>query len=165
VHPAFVSGFVAGEGTFSATRSKFAFAVSLGAADSGMCEALREFFGVGHVYTSPRRKAHYDDEVTFVVQRMADLIQVIVPFMDAYLPPSYKRTQYEAWRTGLVEYWTTSARKRGPDPCTVDGCDKPQRAKGYCRHHYYVFVEYARRRRYGPNASRTVPRAPPTLSQ
>jgi hypothetical protein len=22
-------------------------------------------------------------------------------------------------------------------PCTVPGCNKPRRAKGLCRHHYY----------------------------
>ena len=52
-----------------------------------------------------------------------------------HLPPSYKRTQYEAWRAELLRYWEVDARRRRP--CAVDGCDEPLRAKGLCRHHYY----------------------------
>ena len=39
---------------------------------------------------------------TFIVRRMRDLVEVIVPFMDEHLPPSYKRDQYEVWRTALL---------------------------------------------------------------
>jgi hypothetical protein len=56
--------------------------------------------------------------------------------MDAHLPVSYKRRQYEAWRVDLLEYWTH--RFRRIKPCTIDGCDTPQRAKGLCRAHYYA---------------------------
>jgi hypothetical protein len=136
----FIGGFVAAEGTFTggafSNQVVFRFAVGLGATDAGMCEFMLEFFGVGHIWTSPRRKAHYDDEVTYAVQSQSDLIEVIVPFMDEHLPDSYKRLQYLDWRERLVDYWEHRARRRRP--CSVEGCDAPRRAHGYCRHHLWV---------------------------
>lgn len=133
-----IAGFVAAEGTFTGTIGgrRFTFAVGLGAADAGMCETLHTFFGVGNVTVSPRRKEHYDDEVTFAVRSIRDLAEVIVPFMDEHLPASYKRTQYEAWRSRLFDYWEHRAKR--VRPCSVDGCDTPRRAHGLCRHHLYV---------------------------
>jgi hypothetical protein len=58
-----------------------------------------------------------------------------VPFMDAHLPPSYKREQYLAWRGRLLDYWEHRAKR--VRPCTVEGCEKPRRAHGLCRHHLY----------------------------
>jgi len=105
-----------------------------------MCEALIDFFAVGIVVESPRRQAHYDDEVTFTVQSTHDLIGVIIPFMDEHLPESYKREQYLAWRERLFAFWDHKARRVRVQvaPCSVEGCDRLQRALGLCRHHYYV---------------------------
>lgn len=130
-----LAAFVAAEGTFLASDRRFAFAVGLGATDTPTCELLAGWFGVGTIQHSARRKPHYDDEVTFIVQRMRDLVEVVVPFMDEHLPPSYKRQQYEVWRAHLLDYWQSGTRRRRP--CTIDGCDEPQRAKGVCRRHYY----------------------------
>lgn len=87
----FLAGFHAGEGCFSGSAgNRFCLEVGLGSLDRGMCEGLQNFLEVGHVYDSPRRKDHYDDEVNYVVQSLQELIDVFVPFMDARLPPSYK---------------------------------------------------------------------------
>ena len=126
---------MAAEGTFL-SGSRYAFAVGLGAADASSCEFLADVFGAGRVSLSPRRQPHYDDEVTFRVDRLSDLIDVVIPFMDEHLPPSYKREQYEAWRAELLDYWAHAAKRRRP--CTVDGCEQLRRAKGLCRHHYFV---------------------------
>ncbi len=138
MHPAAIAGFVVAEGCFTGSKIPvtFDFSLGLGATDAGVCEALRDFFGVGHVHWYRRRKPHYDDEVQYVVGSLRELIDVIVPFMDEHLPPSYKRTQYEAWRTRLLDYWEHGAKR--VRPCTVDGCDRPRRAKGLCRGHYYA---------------------------
>jgi hypothetical protein len=132
---AFVAGFVCGEGCFTRGDDRFRFSVGLGASDTAMCRFLRDFFGVGRVYEYPRREVHYDDEVTFTVRSLRELIEVIVPFMDEHLAPSYKRVQYEPWRDALVDYWETRAKRRRF--CTEDGCDEPNRARGLCRRHYY----------------------------
>jgi hypothetical protein len=134
-----IAGFVAAEGTFTGTdrpRPRFTFAVGLGASDVGMCELLREFFGVGSIVRSPRRRDHYDDEAAFAMQSMRALVDVVVPLMDAHLPPSYKREQYEAWRARLLEHWELRAKR--VRPCTVEGCELPHRAHGLCRGHLWV---------------------------
>ncbi len=88
------------------------------------------------IFDSPRRKPHYDDESTFVIQSPRQLIDVVVPFMDEHLPPSYKRRQYLQWRARLLDYWEHKAKR--VRACTVEGCDKPRRAYGLCRHHLYA---------------------------
>lgn len=131
------AGFTAAEGTFTsaALRRKFAFAVALGARDEESCLRLQRYFEVGSISRSHRRKVHHDDVVIYAVRGLADLINVIVPFMDEHLPPSYKREQYLAWREQLVEYWKNHAKR--VRPCTVEGCDKDRRAHGLCRHHLF----------------------------
>jgi hypothetical protein len=101
-----------------------------------MCNVLQDFLGVGHVYDSPRRREHYDDEVCYAVKALKELMLVVVPFMDAHLPASYKREHYLAWRERLLDYWEHRAKR--VRPCTVDGCDKPRRAHGLCRQHLYL---------------------------
>lgn len=135
----FIAGFVVAEGTFIKCGSPptFTFAVCLGGADAETCRRIHSLLRVGAVRSYPRRKAHYDDEVAYSVRALRELLEVIVPFMDEHLPPSYKRQQYEIWRAALLDYWHNGARQRGRRPCMVEGCERPQRAKGVCRHHYY----------------------------
>lgn len=133
----FLGGFVAAEGTFTGDGDRrFRFAVGLGAVDTDTCLAFREYLDVGSVTYSPRRKPHYDDEVQFVVQSTRELVEVVVPFMDAHLPPSYKRDQYEVWRARLLEHWTHNARRR--KTCSEGECSVPAKAYGLCRHHLWV---------------------------
>jgi hypothetical protein len=135
---AFVGGFVAAEGSFtiSGRPPSFTFAVGLGALDKGMCQGLQSFLGVGHLTAFARRRVHYDDEVCFAVRSLRDLVEVVVPFMDEHLPPSYKRIQNETWRARLLDYWEHDAKR--VRPCSVEGCKRPRRAKGLCRSHYYA---------------------------
>jgi hypothetical protein len=132
----FVGGFTAAEGSFIVSGRRFFFAVGLGASDASTCELVVQFFGCGVVYRSPPRTAGNDGEVNYRMLRLGDLIEVIVPFMDEHLPPSYKRQQYLEWRARLIDYWDTGDKRRRL--CSVDGCDEPRRAKGVCRHHYYA---------------------------
>ncbi|HUS61508.1 MAG TPA: hypothetical protein VMY34_04875 [Acidimicrobiales bacterium] len=100
------------------------------------CQALYEFFGVGHVRVYVRRQPHYDDEVSYVVTKTRDLLDVIVPFMDEHLIPCYKRTQYDIWRAALMDHWELRARR--PRPCSFEGCDRSRTTRGLCRHHAYT---------------------------
>lgn len=135
---AYLAGFIAAEGHFAhnLATGTFRFAVALGATDRGTCDLLADFFGVGRVYEFPRRRAHYDDEVVYAVRRLRDLVEVVVPFCDVHLPPSHKRDQYGAWRADLLDHWERKARR--VRPYEVDGCAAARRAKGLCRHHYYL---------------------------
>ena len=136
----YLGGLIAAEGTFTswrtATKARWTFAVGLAASDRVTVETLAEFFGVGSIHLSPRRKPHYDDEVTFAVQSMREHLAVTIPFMDDHLPESHKRRQYLAWKSELLEYWEHSAKRRRP--CSVDGCETPRRAHGLCRHHLWT---------------------------
>lgn len=135
-HLDFLGGFVAAEGTLVHTGRRFAFRVSLGAQDAATCEMFLACLRVGSISTAPRRTAHYDDEVSYAVQSLRELVEVVVPFLDEHLPASYKRQQYLAWRAELLDHWQHRARRRRP--CTMHGCDRPRRAKGLCRRHYYA---------------------------
>jgi hypothetical protein len=133
----FIAGFTAAEGTFvvSGEPPSFTFAIALGGADRESCSLLRCALDVGQIAAYKRRRPHFDDEVRFQVRRLKDLVEVVVPFMDEHLPSSHKREQYLVWRAQLLDYWVHRARRRRP--CTVEGCDRPQRAKGVCLQHYY----------------------------
>ena len=100
-----------------------------------MCHLLEGFLGAGHVYESRRWKSHYEDECCFTVTSLRELIEVVVPFMDEHLPPSYKRDQYLAWRERLLGYWEHRAKR--VRACTVEGCEAQRRAHGLCRHHLF----------------------------
>ena len=102
-----------------------------------MCQLVRDFLAVGSIVHSPRRKPHYDDEVQFTVQATRDLVDVVVPFMDAHLPESYKRAQYLEWRAALLDYWEHRFRRR--KRCMVEDCDALAKAYGYCRKHLWQF--------------------------
>ncbi len=133
----FLGGFVSGEGYFGihGNPPKFRFAIGLGAQDYDICIVFQETLGVGRVYWYERRKIHYDDEVSFVVQSLKELIYTIVPFMDDHLPASYKRVQYEAWRKELLNYWETRARK--VQTCSIEGCKDFRKSHGVCRKHLW----------------------------
>ncbi len=100
-----------------------------------MCELFLAFLGVGFISRSGRRQAHYDDEVTFRVRKLEHLVDVVIPFMNEHLPPSYKREQFRRWRDDLLSYWQTAARRQRN--CTVGGCEELCRAHGLCRRHLY----------------------------
>lgn len=95
-------------------RPSFTFAVMLGARDRDMAELPHQFLGVGRLRTYPRRQEHHDDAVVFAVRAFADLVDVVVPFMDEHLPPSHKRTQYLAWRDELLAYDRGRRGRRRP---------------------------------------------------
>lgn len=83
-----------------------------------------------------RRKPHYDDECSFAIQGLQDHLRVTIPFMDEHLPASYKREQYLAWREQLLDHWELPAMR--VRPCSIDGCERPRRARGPCRRHLYA---------------------------
>jgi hypothetical protein len=134
----FIGGFVAAEGTFVrvGTPPRFRFAVALGAKDAATCSVLHKTFGAGTLSLWPRRKVHYQDEITFAIQSLRDHLAVTIPFMDQHLPESHKRQQYLVWRAELLDHWEHRAKR--VRACTVEGCEEPRRARGVCRRHLYA---------------------------
>jgi hypothetical protein len=105
----FLGGFVAAEGCFTRTQRRFRFAICVAAADADTAGLFRTVLGVGRLHRFARRRAHYDDEAIFAVQRTRDLVEVVVPFMNAHLPrQSHKWLQYLSWREALLDHWLTT---------------------------------------------------------
>lgn len=132
---AYLGGFAAAEGHFARAGNHFAFRVAVAVVDREMCILYRDALGAGRVYGVARRVERHQDVAVYAVQALPDLVSVVVPFMDEFLPPSHKRQQYEVWRAQLLTYWNTAARR--VRDCTADDCTEPRRAKGLCRHHYF----------------------------
>lgn len=89
-----ISGFIDGEGCFcvninrcSATRLGWQvrpeFVVTQGARSVGALEILQEFFGCGAVYRNTRHDNHREDVYRWCVRRRGDLLDRIVPFVEA----------------------------------------------------------------------------------
>jgi len=113
----FLGGFIAAEGCFSTSgERRFVFQVGLGSVDEAMCLGMQSFLGAGRIYRSARRRPHYDDEVHYSVQSTEELVELVVPFMDAHLPESHKRDQYLEWRARLLDHWEHRARRAASAP-------------------------------------------------
>ena len=95
---AYLGGFVAAEGCFHArpetggSRSPSRSVPATGRWSS--CSTSSSGAAASRRYG--RRQPHYDDEVTFVVRRLRDLVEVVVPFMDEHLPPRTSATSTSA---------------------------------------------------------------------
>ncbi|WP_334142719.1 LAGLIDADG family homing endonuclease [Rhabdothermincola sp.] len=145
-----LGGFVAGEGSFIITRQlpafangdprlRFVFAVATAQCDRPMLEALQTFLGAGSVRDSPRRRPGWQPVSTFAINSRLKVRAVVIPFADRFLPASAKRRQYDQWKQAFDAYEQAHPSRWGLGPArrSVTGCDKPVRARGLCRSHYY----------------------------
>src|SRR4051812_17361092 len=110
----FFGGLIAGEGSYLETtngdrfvsgevRKRFIFSLTLASWDQELVEALRAFLGVGGVYARAAVKAHWQPTTTIRVQSHTAHRKIVIPFSEAFLPPSAKRGQFERWRNALDE--------------------------------------------------------------
>jgi hypothetical protein len=107
-----VVGFVDGEGCFSigfvrqpdrAGRVGYRtgyqvahrFVVTQGAGSAAALEELHEFFGVGRVYRNQRHDNHREDLLQYRVGRLADLLEVVIPFFEEHPLRTAKRVDFE----------------------------------------------------------------------
>jgi hypothetical protein len=150
-----LGGFVAGEGTFvkstvratyrdGTPRRRFVFQVTVASRDRPMLEALRDALGFGSISDKPPQRAHWQPTSVYTVNSRRAHFLATIPFMERYLLPSAKRSQYERWRDALIEHERArpSNWRKGPSPCSEPGCDKPVRGRGLCRSHYYRATGY-----------------------
>ncbi|QLG30050.1 hypothetical protein HUG10_20885 (plasmid) [Halorarum halophilum] len=106
----FISGFVAGEGSFNVSlnddaRPSFRFCIGLDADDVLILEEIHEFLGVGSVCLSTQGDGR-NDLAQYTVQSVADHVLVTVPFFDEYgLQSTLKQRQYDDWRARLFDHY------------------------------------------------------------
>lgn len=98
----FISGFTAGEGSFTRSGEIPTFQISLAIDDKKILEDIKNYLGVGNVTTSDARKESWKDEAHYTVRDRGELWKVIVPFFDSVgLRETHKEKQYRDWRETL----------------------------------------------------------------
>ena len=114
ITPDWVVGFVDGEGCFSiglvrqdgggqrkGYRTGFQlaprFAVVQGERSQSALMALRDFFGVGSLYTNRRHDNHREDLIRYDVSRLDDLRDVIIPFFQQHPLQTAKQHDFECF--------------------------------------------------------------------
>ena len=151
-----LGGLVAGEGSYFSSRRpvafvkdgsprrRFVFQLAMANRDRPLLEQLHRVLGCGQITDSHPAKAGWLPITTVSVSRERDLIDRVIPFMDRFLLPCAKRTQFEHWREELLAYLRDrpSQYGRGPSMCSVPGCGRPVRGRGVCRIHYYRLTGY-----------------------
>jgi hypothetical protein len=151
-----LGGFVAGEGWFGtkrratafvangAPRLTFVFAIAVAQRDRPLLEALVAFLGHGRILDRARRRPHHEPISELSISSSLVHRRATIPFAEHFLLPSAKRRQFEHWRAQLEAYEAErpSQWRRGPSPCSIDGCEKPVRGRGLCRSHYYRATGY-----------------------
>lgn len=97
LHPDFVSGFIDAEGSFTTTvyyKNRWCInsvlKISLHKKDIELLKSIQTFFGVGRVTV--------DVSANYRVERIGDLVNVIVPHLDNYPLISKKKADYELFK-------------------------------------------------------------------
>ncbi len=97
LHPDFVSGFIDAEGSFTSTvyyKKRWCvncvFKISLHLKDKELLDSIQAFFGVGRVTGSV--------SADYRVERISDLVEVIIPHLDKYPLISKKKADYELFK-------------------------------------------------------------------
>ena len=97
LHPDFVSGFIDAEGSFSTAvyyKNRWCvnsvFKISLHLKDKELLNSIQAFFGVGRVTGSV--------SADYRVERISDLVEVIIPHLDKYPLISKKKADYELFK-------------------------------------------------------------------
>jgi hypothetical protein len=147
-----LGGLVAAEGSFSVVRIgknfadgspryRFVFAVKMIQADRPLLEALHSFLGTGNLLDERARK-HWQPMSSFSITSLKRHHRATIQFAEAFLPPSQKRRQFDAWRMSMAEYERIHDIRQGRSQCRVDGCIDFVRGQGLCRRHYYRATGY-----------------------
>jgi hypothetical protein len=89
----YAMGLIVGEGTFTADRRHPTLSLKAPERDPAPVELLQQVLG-GRIFGP----YHHADRHYFVYHLRGRDLEDALPLFDRYLPRSYRRTQYEAWR-------------------------------------------------------------------
>jgi hypothetical protein len=107
-----VVGFVDGEGCFSISvvrnhgcllgwQVQHEFSVTQAAPSRPALELLQQVFGCGQIIENRRHDNHRHPLLRFSVKRRRELVEVVVPFFEAYPLVTAKRADFEAFASVL----------------------------------------------------------------
>ena len=107
-----VVGFVDGEGCFSISvvrnsgcllgwQVQHEFSVTQAAPSRPALELLQQVFGCGQIIENRRHDNHRHTLLRFSVKRRRELVEVVVPFFEAYPLVTAKRADFEAFASVL----------------------------------------------------------------
>lgn len=109
-----IVGFVDGEGCFSVSTFKnktcksgyqtlFEFVITQSETSRTAMEAIKNFFGCGHIYINRRYDNHHHNLLRYCVRKQSDLKEKIIPFFKKYPLQSAKRKQFEQFCEKLTD--------------------------------------------------------------
>ncbi len=114
LNPWWIVGFVDGEGCFSVStfrnrtcssgkQTLFEFVITQGESSRIVMNAIKEYFGCGHIYINRRHDNHREHLLRYCVRKQADLRKIILPFFRKYSLQSAKRAQFERFCFQLMD--------------------------------------------------------------
>jgi hypothetical protein len=95
------SRWCATPGASSAGKVQHEFSVTQAAPSRPALELLQQVFGCGHIIENRRHDNHHHDLLRFSVKRRRELVEVVVPFFEAYPLVTAKRADFEAFASVL----------------------------------------------------------------
>lgn len=119
VFGAWLSGFVAGEGSFNLSMinnsCKASFTIALRADDIDALYLIQSYWQCGGVYNIHRKKEesrNRKQEVNFTVHRSVHLQEILVSHFDKFPLFAKKRLDFEVWKLGVELIYAVNNRKR-----------------------------------------------------
>jgi hypothetical protein len=101
----FLSGLVAGEGSFVITKNKgyktlkFRLAVEMSIRDKEILYKLKNKIGAGNFCFPTKRKEKWSQHITFSINSYKDIYQRVIPFFETYLlRNTHKEKQFNIWK-------------------------------------------------------------------
>ena len=100
----FISGFVAGEGCFYLSKTKFKnfhaeIQIKLHDSDYRILEKIRDYLKCGNVYYGKQEHRKY---VVYRVGKIKDLFNIIIPFFERNpMSPAKKQGSFDRWKIGV----------------------------------------------------------------
>jgi len=123
--PWWIVGFTDGEGCFSVSRFRnsttssgyqtlYEFVITQGEKSRSAIEAIKSYFGCGHIYINHRHDNHHHDLLRYCVRRQDDLRNIIIPFFKKYRLQTTKKAQFELFCKKIKEAESSTTRRHSP---------------------------------------------------
>lgn len=107
----FISGFVAGEGSFSASKNKdrphkrYRFGITMAQRDGKILKKIKKYFkNAGKYYETESRQEEWKPQAIYTVQDIPHLIKIVIPFFKKHnFKEAHKQKQFDEWKKRLLD--------------------------------------------------------------